>query len=63
MLTLNALAFLCIVAAYFYMRRLNNMKEQLEKEYTDRGEAHPHIANHMTLEETGESHILFRYAL
>lgn len=63
MLSLNALAFLCIVAAYFYMRRLNRKKEQLEKDYADRGEVHPHIANHMTLEETGESHISFRYAL
>jgi hypothetical protein len=62
-LALNAVGCLCIIAVYFWMRHINNKKERLEREYAERGETHPHIAQNKSLEEVGEMHISFRYVL
>ncbi|KAK5381971.1 hypothetical protein LTR20_007951 [Exophiala xenobiotica] len=62
-LSLNVLACGTVLAAYFYMKGINKKKERIEKEYAERGEVHPHIAHGTTLDEVGEDHIGFRYAL
>ncbi|EXJ68015.1 uncharacterized protein A1O5_08630 [Cladophialophora psammophila CBS 110553] len=62
-LALNALACLCVITVCFHMRRINSKKELLEREYAERSETHPHIAQNKSLEEIGEGHISFRYVL
>ncbi|KAH8697045.1 retrograde regulation protein 2 [Talaromyces proteolyticus] len=62
-LSLNALAGLCAVASYYWMRYLNKKKDGIQADYEARGVLHPHIASHATLEEVCDNHITFRYVL
>lgn len=62
-LALNALAMINAAAAYWWMRRMNRIKDRTEREYAERGEVHPHIAHGLTLEHVQDQHISFRYVL
>jgi MFS family permease len=61
-LSLNILACFSVLAAYFYMRRLNRIKERLNSENDDRGQTHPY-ASQQTLHEAGEAYASFKYIL
>ncbi|KAH8699107.1 major facilitator superfamily domain-containing protein [Talaromyces proteolyticus] len=60
-LALNVLAGFSIVFCTWWMRRLNQKKDQIVAEYVERGEVHPHVAENLTLEDLQDRHILFRY--
>lgn len=62
-LALNVLAVVCIVALYWWMKRQNRIKDRIEQEYAERGETHPHFAQHLMLEDVQDQHISFRYVL
>jgi hypothetical protein len=62
-LSLNAVALLSSITAYFVMSYRNKKKDRIQAEYAVRGELHPHIATNATLEEVYDEHISFRYIL
>lgn len=62
-LSLNILALLSAVTAYFWMSYQNKKKDRVQAEYAARCELHPHIATRATLEEVHDDHISFRYIL
>lgn len=54
------LAAVCTAADSSYMRLQNRKKDQILKEYEQRGEVHPHIAERRTLEGLEDQHIAFK---
>lgn len=62
-LAFNVLGAISVVLNSLWMRHLNKQKDQIEREYAERRERHPHIAANATLEDVQDQHIYFRYVL
>ena len=59
MLAMIVISMSAACANMYAFTSANNRKDQIQKEYLERGEVHPHIGK--TLEEVQDDHISFRY--
>ena len=61
MLALCVISMSAAGANMYSFARANKQKEQIQRDYLERGEVHPHMGK--TLEEVQDDHIAFRYIL
>ena len=60
-LAFNVVAAITAILTMLWMIRKNKKKDRVQREYSERGEVHPHIVHEATLGDVQDDHISFRY--